>query len=83
MSNFGTILPASVTLTSGKTTFSTIHEILNRGAQVEILHDEGDSWLRVRSAARHEGFIMGQHVARQAQAHPTSRFHPLYRGPQG
>jgi len=76
MSNFGTILPASVTLTSGKTTFSTIHEILNRGAQVEILHDEGDGWLRVRSAARHEGFIMGQHVARQAQPTPPPAFTP-------
>jgi murein DD-endopeptidase MepM/ murein hydrolase activator NlpD len=45
---FGTVVPQTIVLTDGKSSFSNVVGMLKRGDIVEILEDLGDSWLKVK-----------------------------------
>jgi murein DD-endopeptidase MepM/ murein hydrolase activator NlpD/uncharacterized protein YgiM (DUF1202 family) len=60
----GIVLPQTLAITEGKSSFSAVKGTLKRGEVVAIVEDSGDNWLKVRHEPTNlEGYAPASHVA--------------------
>lgn len=72
---YGVVIPPTLALTEGKSSFTPVVTVLTRGAIVQVLADAGDGWASVRDLATNaQGLLQAVQVTLSQELPTTSDF---------